>query len=131
MMSLKTLLPVLLACALSSCIVVPKVDKKADENEKAQSSCNTFTKPLTLGLAEINGAAMGNVSGPDIIPALLGMFALSGVISGSVMLTCNSAHWLEYQTRCGDGYLRSANEFVFRTASNPLPASAPQASPAQ
>lgn len=37
----------------------------------------------------------------------------SAVVSGSIVLVGNTAHWLEYQGTCSDGYLaRARNAFL-------------------
>ena len=39
----------------------------------------------------------------------------SAIISGSIVLTGNTIHWLEYQGRCSDGYLAKTKQLFLDT----------------
>jgi hypothetical protein len=54
----------------------------------------------------------------------LAIFAGSALISGSIVLTGNTVHWLEYQGTCSDGYLNSAKQKLFDSFGSPEPLSA-------
>jgi hypothetical protein len=96
-----TIIPV-----LSACIYVPVVD----EQEAATASCKTYTKSMNLEAIELQGniAHQGCRTGDCLAGALAGVVVVtagSAIISGSIVLTGNTIHWLEYQGTCSDGYL--------------------------
>jgi hypothetical protein len=101
-----------LALALSACVYVPVVD----QNDAASSSCKTFTKTMSLETIELHGniADNGCVNNRDCaVGALAGVIVVtagSAIISGSIVVTGNTLHWLEYQGTCSDGYLSKAKE---------------------
>jgi hypothetical protein len=92
--------------ALSACIYVPVVD----QHDAESSSCNTFTKSMSLETVELQGniSQSGCRTGDCVATALAGVVVVtagSAIISGSIVLTGNTIHWLEYQGTCSDGYL--------------------------
>ena len=57
--------------------------------------------------------------------ALAGVVAItagSAVISGSIVLTGNTIHWLEYQGTCSDGYLNKAKQLFLASLGFSKPA---------
>jgi hypothetical protein len=91
---------------LSACIYVPVVD----ENEAASASCKTYTKSMNLESMELQGniAQHGCRTSDCVAGALAAVVVVtagSAIISGSIVLTGNTIHWLEYQGTCSDGYL--------------------------
>ena len=101
-----------MALALSACVYVPVVD----ENEAASSSCKTYTKSMSLETVELQGniAAGGCSNNRDCaVEALAGVVVVtagSAIISGSIVITGNTLHWLEYQGTCSDGYLSKTKQ---------------------
>jgi hypothetical protein len=102
----RTILPISLAAALSACIVVPTIDKNAAQ----QTNCQTFTKRMTLQSVNLGSASCGGSNAGECLAAYLAVGAGSAIVSGSIVLTGNTIHWLEYQGRCGDGYLHIAKQ---------------------
>lgn len=101
-----------MALVLSACVYVPVVD----ENEGASSSCKTYTKSMSLETVELQGniAAGGCSNNRDCaVEALAGVVVVtagSAIISGTIVITGNTLHWLEYQGTCSDGYLSKAKQ---------------------
>lgn len=130
---LKIFPAILLAFALPACIYVPVVD---DSNEPA-SACQTITRHMSLqNLSEMEsrdtqGRSNGipiNIGGsctPEcaaaILAAVIVVSAGSAIISGSIVLTGNTVHWLEYQGTCSDGYLNSTKQLFLETVNKPKP----------
>ncbi len=126
-----------LAISLSACIYVPVVD----ENKESASSCETFTKHMSmqnlrdLGAGDAQGRPSDipiNIGGgcnaecaAAIMAAVVVVSAGSAIISGSIVLTGNTVHWLEYQGTCSDGYLSSAKRSFLHAIgkSEPIPES--------
>jgi RsiW-degrading membrane proteinase PrsW (M82 family) len=102
---LKAFAIISLAFALSSC-VVPVVDKV----EATPSSCQTTTRSMSLRMADQNVFIHGTCHDQACLTAALAVFAGSAVISGSIVLTNNTVHWLEYQGTCSDSYLNIAKQ---------------------
>jgi hypothetical protein len=95
-----------IALVISACIYVPVVD----EHDTDSASCKTYTKSMTLETIELQGniAQPGCRTGDCAAAALAGVVVVtagSAIISGSIVLTGNTIHWLEYQGTCSDGYL--------------------------
>ncbi len=91
---------------LSACIYVPVVDEHGSDS----SSCKTYTKSMALETIELQGniTQPGCRTGDCAAAALAGVVVVtagSAIISGSIVLTGNTIHWLEYQGTCSDGYL--------------------------
>jgi len=95
-----------LATMLSACIVVPTIDK----NVAQESSCQTFTKRMTLKTVDIIAHPSCGGAAGECLAAYLAVGAGSALVSGSIVLTDNTIHWLEYQGRCSDGYLHIAKQ---------------------
>jgi hypothetical protein len=112
----KTLLSCVLASALSGC-VVPVVEN----DDTASSACHTYTKSMSLKVLDENPFMRG-CHDEECLAAALVVSAGSAVISGSIVLTGNTVHWLEYQGTCSDGYLNSAKKLFIETVSKPKPA---------
>jgi hypothetical protein len=97
--SIISLTSVLAACA----VVVPVIDKDA---ESAPPTCKTYTNSMSLKVyAEHIG---GSCNTNECAVAALAVFAGSAIISGCIVITNNTVHWLEYQGSCTDGLLNSA-----------------------
>ncbi|BCK86869.1 hypothetical protein MIZ01_0635 [Sideroxyarcus emersonii] len=109
-------LPVgLLALPLAACVVVPVVDQE----EAMNSSCETYTKSMTLRAVDFNPNCSSNNG--DCLAAALAVSAGSAIISGSIVLTNNTVHWLEYQGSCSDSYLNAAKQKFLATFSSTKP----------
>ena len=71
---------------------------------------------MSLETIEIHGniADNGCLNNRDCaVGALAGVIVVtagSAVISGSIVVTGNTLHWLEYQGTCSDGYLSKAKQ---------------------
>jgi len=116
-----------LVIALSACIYVPVVD----ENKVSASSCETYTKSMSLKQLESqSGGRQGywlNCSGNEkcyvaLLTTVAVVSAGSVVISGSIVGTANTVHWLEYQGTCSDGYLNIAKQRYLESENKPTPA---------
>lgn len=109
---LKTFSTIPLALALSACVYVPRV-----EEDSASSNCNTYTKSMSLEKIEVHQNLSVRCNNEECLAALLAtatvVSAGSAIISGSIVLTGNTVHWLEYQGTCSDGYLNAAKQ-LFR-----------------
>jgi len=120
-------LAVVLALSLTSCVYVPVVDEP-----DASASCKTYTKTMSLNTIEmsekINIGAGGDCGRNDCAAlALAGVIVVtagSAIISGSIVLTGNTIHWLEYQGTCSDGYLSKAKKLFLDTIGKSKPAEA-------
>ncbi len=96
------------ATMLSSCaLFTPELSK----NQSYREECELKTEHLDLGVTVIPWA---ETEGCDerclILPALVSGSTL--VVSGSIVLTNNTLHWLEYQGKCHLGlgkYLTNAD----------------------
>ena len=108
-----------LAFALSSC-VVPVVDKV----EATPSSCQTTTRSMSLQMADQNVFIHGSCHDQTCLTAALAVFAGSAIISGSIVLTNNAVHWLEYQGTCSDSYLNTAKQRFLDSFGSPRQPSA-------
>jgi hypothetical protein len=91
---------------LSGCAFFP--EKMAEE--ATQNSCRISTPEWKLTFAEINDVTVCQGSGKDAAYCLLaiGLVIPAGsfVVSGSIVVVGNTLHWLEYQGRCKDSFLR-------------------------
>jgi len=112
---LKAFSPFILALTLSGC-VVPIVDKDA----AMSSSCKTSSKSMSLQMADGNAFIRG-CHDQVCLSAALAVFAGSAIISGSIVLTANTIHWLEYQGTCSDGYLNVAKQRFLDSVDKPAP----------
>lgn len=116
MRALKILSATLLVLALSAC-VVPVVDKP-----EASPACKTTTNSMSLQMANENIFVHGQCSDQACLAAALAVFAGSAIISGSIVLTNNTVHWLEYQGTCSDSYLNSVKQRFLDSIGKPNPA---------
>ncbi|MBI5007484.1 MAG: hypothetical protein HZB95_10260 [Nitrosomonadales bacterium] len=115
----KPLAAVSLALALSACVVVPVEDRDAT----AASDCDTYTKSMTLEQARLD---YGRLSCHDeaCLAVILAVSAGSLIVSGSIVLTNNTVHWLEYQGTCSDGFLNNTKQRFLDSLDDPEPLSA-------
>ncbi|MBI4809505.1 MAG: hypothetical protein HY799_11240 [Nitrosomonadales bacterium] len=113
----KPLSTVSLALALSACVVVPV------EDEIAASSCDTYTKSMSLKPVEVN-LGRTNCHDEACLAVILAVSAGSLIVSGSIVLTNNTIHWLEYQGSCSDSYLNTTTQRFLDSLDDPKPISA-------
>lgn len=106
-------MPSLLALTLSA-RVVPVVDR----DDALSNSCNTYTKSMSLKVLDENPNVRG-CHDEECLAAALVISAGSMLISGSIVLTGNTVHWLEYQGICSDGYLNTAKQLFFERVNKP------------
>ena len=103
--------------SLSACVYVPVVD----EPDASSDSCKTYTKSMSLTAVEMQGNIVvqpGCNRGDCAAAALASVVVVtagSAIISGSIVLTGNTIHWLEYQGRCSDGYLAKTKQLFLDT----------------
>jgi hypothetical protein len=120
--------------ALPACVYVP-----VSNNDAESSTCKTYTHSMSLDV--IGPASHGNsldlpkYSGPSVSPSdcrnsdcaaayvalavAATVAAGSAIISGSIVVSDNTVHWLEYQGRCNDGYLNKAKQVLFDSINAP------------
>ena len=121
---LKTLAAISLALMMSACVYVPVVD----EHSADSSNCKTFTKSMSLNAIEMQGniapECRTGECAATALAAVVVVSAGSALISGSIVLTGNTIHWLEYQGTCSDGYLNKTKQLFLDSLSklNPIPA---------
>ena len=104
----------IIALALSACVYVPTVK----ERDAAEAECKTLTQSMAMDAVEVGGH--GGCHGDDCAALLAGaviVSAGSAIISGSIVLTGNTIHWLEYQGTCSDGYLAKTKRLFLETFS--------------
>ena len=106
-----------LALALSACVVVPV------EDEVAASSCDTYTKSMTLKTVTANRGGL-NCHDEACLAVILAVSAGSLIVSGSIVLTNNTVHWLEYQGSCDDSFLNTTKQRFLDSLDDPKPVSA-------
>jgi hypothetical protein len=111
---LKTCSAILLALSLSACVAVPVVDQE----EASASSCKTYTKSMLLKAVQLNPNC-GNLN--ECLAVMLTVSAGSVIISGSIVLTNNTVHWLEYQGTCSNGYLNAIRQEFIDSFNKPKP----------
>ena len=117
----KKFLIVSAAFTLSAC-VVPVMDKI----EATPSTCKTTTQSMSLKMANENVFVYGNCD-QACLAAALAVFAGSAIVSGSIVLTNNTVHWLEYQGTCDDSFLNTTKQRFLDSfnKSKPIPESLP------
>ncbi len=104
-----------LALSLSSCLVLPQTEPKAQDCELATRSW-TLTVVNADVDAQVTLNEMQRLSASDcdrpecliLVAPALAVSAGSAIVSGSVMVVGNSLHWLERQGRCDDSTTRQA-----------------------
>jgi hypothetical protein len=118
----KKFLIVSAAFTLSAC-VVPVMDKI----EATPSTCKTTTQSMSLKMANENVFVRVNCNDQACFAAALAVFAGSAIISGSIVLTNNTVHWLEYQGTCDDSFLNTTKQRFLDSfnKSKPIPESLP------
>jgi hypothetical protein len=82
-------------------------------NHDADSAtCKTFTNSMFLDEKEIKGHIECPASSDPMVclVAIAAVPAGSFIISGSIVVSNNTIHWLEYQGTCSDGYLSKAKD---------------------
>jgi hypothetical protein len=102
------------ALALSACVYVPTVK----ERDAAEAECKTLTQSMSMDAIEVGSHA--DCHGEDCTAMLAGIVIVStgsAIISGSIVLTGNTIHWLEYQGTCSDGYLGKTKRLFLETFS--------------
>ena len=98
-------------CLCSSCIMVPKVDRSNEPK------CKLVTKKLTVDtkkadfrkLSDWRGGGGGGGDARAAIVVLAGIgivYSTSAIISGSIMVTGNTIHWIEQEGTCDDGVIK-------------------------
>lgn len=93
---MKILLVTILAFTLSSCAIF---HTKVADAQPYRNECSLNTKSLDLDVSvHPLGVRNGCSEKCLILPAIVSTGSF--IVSGSVMLTNNSLHWLEYQGRC-------------------------------
>jgi len=115
----KILVSAFLAFFSSACVYVPVVN----ENDSASANCNTFTKSMSLDSVELQGSGRCQNQGcVAILASAVVVSAGSAIISGSIVLTGNTIHWLEYQGTCSDGYLNKTRQLFLDSIKTNKPA---------
>lgn len=108
---------------LSACVYVPVVQDAPPE----EAACKTLTKDLSLETRDFEGGGLnqGCNRNQECLNALLMtatvVTAGSAIISGSIVLTGKTIHWLEYQGTCSDGYLAKTKRLFLNAFSSDSP----------
>lgn len=102
-MNTRTILYLLALClSITSCAFIPTIDK----DQSYASRCDMITKKMTLTTVVLDNA---NCSGQNqeacLVALVVGVPAVSLVVSGSVVVVGNTIHWVEYQGTCDSGYV--------------------------
>jgi hypothetical protein len=128
--------------ALAACVYVPVTDKSA----AAETACQTHTNVMTVKeLREVTGGSTGTETRSDqesvlyrreggwggcsgkecaaVLAAIAAVSAGTFIVSGSVVVINNTAHWLEYQGTCDDGFLNTTKQRFLDSFNNPKPGS--------
>jgi hypothetical protein len=116
---LKSILPVLPAFVLPACMVVPAIDTDTPV------SCDTHTRSMTLKTIEFDHGQV-RCNDEACLAVILAVSAGSVVVSGSIVLTNNTIHWLEYQGTCSNGYLNAAKRRFLESFDNAKPVAGKQ-----
>ncbi len=83
---------------------------------------------MSLETIEIHGniADNGCINNRDcavgVLAGVIVVTAGSAIISGSIVVTGNTLHWLEYQGTCSDGYLSKAKQLFLASIGMSKPA---------
>jgi len=103
---------------LSGCAFLP--EQIAEDT--GQGSCRISAPEWKLTFVEINNITACQGSGKDAAFCLLtvGLVVPAGsfVVSGSIVIVGNTMHWLEYQGKCEDSFLRQ-QLVLFKSAFHP------------
>ena len=101
---LRFLVILVIISQIGACAVYPSLDTEAE------TTCDVFTRQLTLDMTDVDISVCGNVNNGSGILICLGVsgafFVTSAVVSGSVVVVGNTVNFLEQQGRCEDSYLR-------------------------
>jgi hypothetical protein len=94
-----------------------------DKYEDTPPDCKTYTRSMSLKAIPMTPDSIA--CGDEACLAVLAVISAgSALVSGSIVLTGNTLHWLEYQGTCSDGYLNSAKQLFLESFKKP--ASAPE-----
>ncbi len=125
-----------ISLALAACVYIPVTEQTAE----AEPTCQTYTNKMTVMelrkvAARNNGRATTaydkrdrswGAGGCGQAEICLAIIAAAGVVaagtyivSGSVVVINNTAHWLEYQGTCSDSYLSSSKKGFLDSLGNP------------
>ena len=74
-----------------------------------------------MSLKVVSGNPGSGCNDNECIAALLAVFAGSAIISGSIVVTNNTVHWLEYQGTCSYSYLNIVKQRFLDSISKPKP----------
>jgi len=116
------MVPAFLAFTLSACVFVPVID----ESDAGSATCKTFTKSMSLDAVQMQGNVSGRCQNEGCVAILASAVVVSAgsaIISGSIVLTGNTIHWLEYQGTCSDGYLNRTKQLFLDSLGKDKPAS--------
>jgi hypothetical protein len=108
----------LLLFVLAACVYVPVSNHDAES-----ATCKTFSNSMSLDTKPFNGnvecPAGADVGGCLAAIALLPVFLPVGtlIISGTIVVSNNTIHWLEYQGTCSDGYLNNTKKMFLNSMS--------------
>jgi hypothetical protein len=123
---------------LSGCVYLPKTN----DNVASINACKTFTKSMSLEKIELkkstsesdnssshNSPSLGCGGGDAcakavavIAAGVIIVAAGSAIISGSIVVVNNTAHWMEYQGTCSDGYLNQSKQWFLEKNTQRTPA---------
>lgn len=111
---LKIIVFTLLPFVLAACVYVPVSNHDADSG-----TCKTFTNSMSLDEQEIKGhiECPANSVPMACLVVIAAVPAGSFIISGSIVVSNNTIHWLEYQGTCSDGYLNNAKKMFLSSIS--------------
>jgi len=104
----------LVTLVMASCVFVPEKAVK----QKYSNECKMFTKKLTLTAIEDHLSCAGvHNNNAEACLLIYGVVVPLGsfVISGGIVLTNNTLHWLEYQGTCDEGILLKSVDKLKRT----------------
>lgn len=114
-----------LSFILAACIYVPVSNHDAES-----ATCKTITHSMSLDKLDSyetnanspNVVNIGSCQGSSCAAFLAGIVAVAAavsagsvIISGSIVVTDNTIHWLEYQGTCSDGYLNNAKNLFLNS----------------
>ena len=120
MKAITTLVFVLIIFILSACVYVPRVN----EGDVAMNACRTYSKSMSLEQIELlshsstdsyQPVACNGQGGQECAVFLAAGAAIvvagSAIVSGTIVVVNNTAHWMEYQGTCSDGYLNQSKQW--------------------
>ncbi|MDM8564833.1 hypothetical protein QUF74_04190 [Candidatus Halobeggiatoa sp. HSG11] len=110
----KSIIFVIILFYLSSCAFYPKVA------DRQNTQCHLVTKKLTLEVfppipessLDLTGFDISDDSGIIfyILAGVVVIATVSAIVSGSIVLTGNTIHWIEQEGKCDDGAIKKAIE---------------------